>query len=413
MLYACLLLYLTLLYVRPAEIVPSWATIPFVDILTGASLMVGLVAVAAKPRKLLDLPHDKLLLAFWAVIAISSRKVWMMGVYYSWLAFTPPVFCYFLLRAAVQTTRQFRGVIYLLIALNVFLAVNGIIQYQTGVGLGNVTMKLDRIYGLGIFNDPNDLGMSFVMVVPFLTMILGNRELGMTAKSLSGVALALVLLAIFYTNSRGALLGVGAALVCASYLKTKSVRSLVFAALLAGVISIAGPSRAGEISSSEESAQSRVQAWAEGWTMLKMYPLTGVGYDQFTEYHRQVAHNSFVHTFAELGLAGAFCFVGMFYWLFKGLTLAGRTSGDLTPWTRALTASAAGVLTCMWFLSRQYVVVLYAFLALGATAFSLRNATDQVKIAMTSRDAINIGVLTFGGLVLVYLSIRFLAVWGG
>ena len=35
-----------------------------------------------------------------------------------------------------------------------FLAVNGIVQYHTGVGLGNVTMTLDRIYGTGIFNDP-------------------------------------------------------------------------------------------------------------------------------------------------------------------------------------------------------------------------------------------------------------------
>ena len=37
MLYACLLLYITLIYIRPAEIVPEWATIPFVDILTGIS----------------------------------------------------------------------------------------------------------------------------------------------------------------------------------------------------------------------------------------------------------------------------------------------------------------------------------------------------------------------------------------
>ena len=41
MLYACLLLYVTLIYVRPAEIVPEWATIPFVDILTGISAIIG------------------------------------------------------------------------------------------------------------------------------------------------------------------------------------------------------------------------------------------------------------------------------------------------------------------------------------------------------------------------------------
>ena len=40
--------------------------------------------------------------------------------------------------------------------------------------------------------------------------------------------------------------------------------------------------------------------------MLKSHPLTGVGFDQYLEYHTRVAHNSFVETFAELGLIGAF-----------------------------------------------------------------------------------------------------------
>ena len=59
MLYACLLLYITLIYVRPAEIYPEWATIPFVDILTGISVIIGVFSVAAKPRKILDLPLDR------------------------------------------------------------------------------------------------------------------------------------------------------------------------------------------------------------------------------------------------------------------------------------------------------------------------------------------------------------------
>lgn len=413
MLYACLMAYITLIYVRPSEIFPDLATVPFVDILTGISAAVGVVAVASKPRKLFNLPHDKLLLAFWAVIAISSLKIWLPGVYYSWLAFTPPVFCYFLLRAAVQTPRQLRGVIYLLIALNIFLAVNGIVQYQTGVGLGDVGLTLDRIYGLGIFNDPNDLGMTFVMVVPFLTMIIGNRASGIVSKVVSAVALVVILLAVFYTNSRGALLGLGAALVCASYLKSKSARSLIVAALLAGVITIAGPSRAGQIDNEDESAQSRIQAWAAGWEMLKAHPITGVGYDEFTNNHERVAHNSFVHTFSELGLTGAFCFVGMFYWYFRGLRITPNVPADMAPWFRAITASGAGVLTCMWFLSRQYVVVLYALLALGAAATALENgASQQRNIPMTSRDAANICAALLSLLVLTYVSIRTLAIWG-
>src|SRR5438105_4330722 len=174
MLYGCLLLYITLIYVRPAEIVAGWETIPFVQILTVISVVIGIFSLANKPRRLMNLPHDKLLLTFWLLIGLSTFKVWMTGMFNAWLAFMPSLFCYFLFRASVQTKAQLRGVVYLLIALNVFLAVNGIVQYNTGIGLGNVTMTMDRIYGTGIFNDPNDLGMTFVMAVPFVVLLLAG-----------------------------------------------------------------------------------------------------------------------------------------------------------------------------------------------------------------------------------------------
>src|SRR5688572_24146787 len=118
MLYVCLLLYVTLIYVRPAEIVPEWATIPFVDILTWISVAAAIISLALKPRKIFNLPQDKLLLAFWVVIAISSYKVWLTGVYLSFLAFMPAVFVYLLIRASVQSVGHLKGLVYLLIVLN-------------------------------------------------------------------------------------------------------------------------------------------------------------------------------------------------------------------------------------------------------------------------------------------------------
>jgi O-antigen ligase len=399
--------------VRPAEIVPAWATIPFVDILTVIAAVVAVLSIAAKPRRILDLPQDKLILAFWAMIVISSFKVWLTGVYIAFLAFMPPVFVYFLIRASVRTQGHVKGLVYLLIALNVFLAVNGIVQYHTGVGLGNVGLVLDRIYGTGIFNDPNDLGMTFVMVVPLLMLVIGRSSTWFILRALSVVGLAIVLLGLYYTNSRGALVGLGAALVCFSFLKFRSVAGPLVAAVLLCVLAVAAPSRGSEIDAGESSAQTRIQSWAEGWTMLKMHPISGVGYDQFTEYHPRVAHNSFVHTFAELGLLGAFCFVGMFYWFFKGLKLMPSDTPESASWRRALIASAVGVLTCGWFLSRQYVPIFYVMLAVGACAVTIDlPAEKKTRLTTTPSDVAAIVLLTIAGLVLVYLSIRTLAVWG-
>jgi O-antigen ligase len=412
MLYFCLLLYVALIYIRPAEIVPEWSTIPFGDILTAASLAVGLVAVAAKPRKLFNFPHDKLILGFWAAISVSAAKVWLTGVYYAWLAFAPVVFCYFLARAAIQTDRQFRGVFYLLVALNVMLAVNGIVQFHTGVGLGGVTMLLDRIYGTGIFNDPNDLGMSFVMIMPFVILMITSRQTGAFLKLFALASAVVIMWGLFYTNSRGALLGLGVALTWHTFMRFRSTGAMVAAIALVGLIAVAGPSRAGQINSEEESAQSRVQAWAAGWQMLKANPVTGVGYGQYEEYHERVAHNAFVHTFGETGLFGAFFFVGMFYWYFKGLSVDASFTPEVAAWHRAMIASGVGMLVCMWFLSRQYVIVLYLMLALSAVAMGLQHNRNQQTITSTGRDLLNVTGILFIGLVVVNVAIRFLAIWG-
>ena len=283
--------------------------------------------------------------------------------------------CYFLIRAAVTTQRQLTGLIYLLIGLNVFQAVNGIVQYHTGVGLGNVQMTLDRIYGTGIFNDPNDLGMTFVMAVPLLVFVLSRAGNWAILRLLAFVGLVLVLAGIYYTNSRGSLVGLGAALVAMSFLRFRNIAGTVVAVALLSVIVVAAPSRGGEMNASESSAQSRIQSWAEGWSMFKMHPITGVGFGQYTEYHVKVAHNSFVETFAELGLLGALCLVGMFYWYFKGIRLIPEANVESAPWRRALLASAIGVLTCAWFLSRQYVPIFYVLLAMGACAATIARAS--------------------------------------
>jgi O-antigen ligase len=61
--------------------------------------------------------------------------------------------------------------------------------------------------------------------------------------------------------------------------------------------------------SKDASFEGRTEAWYAGLQMLKDSPIWGVGLGFFRDYHERVAHNSFVHCFAELGL------VGYFLWL--------------------------------------------------------------------------------------------------
>jgi O-antigen ligase len=165
----------------------------------------------------------------------------------------------------------------------------------------------------------------------------------------------------------------------------------------------------------DTSARGRIEAWSEGLTLLTAHPVFGVGYSRFTEYNELVAHNSFIHTFAELGLLGAFFAMGLAYWYFKGLRVraagpAGEADEDPGRQLRlALALSGLGFFTMTSLLSRQYDLVLYTLLGLGAChAAVIQAAAPDGRLATTWRDLRNIALLTGGGIVAIKLVVTVL-----
>ena len=76
--------------------------------------------------------------------------------------------------------------------------------------------------------------------------------------------------------------------------------------------------------------------------------------------------------------------------------------------------SAIGMLSCAWFLSRQYVPVFYVLLGMGASAASLTVPADEKsKLQSSQTDVAVIAALTIFGVLFVYLQIRTMAVWSG
>ena len=73
-------------------------------------------------------------------------------------------------------------------------------------------------------------------------------------------------------------------------------------------------------------AQDRIQLWSDGLLLFRQSPLFGIGRDQFDKAEGLVAHNSYVHTFAKLGLFGGFFFIGAFVVALESLYRLG-TSG--------------------------------------------------------------------------------------
>ena len=278
-------LFVATLYARPAEIIPALAAMPIAQIVAIACAVCAAASYLAAPRPLFSRRADRFLIGFWVAIALSNAAWgWWTGAAEGASTFFTVVFTYFLIRLAATTPRRIHTLVWVLVAMCVFQAVNGIVQYHTGVGFGDVTTVQDgRIRGTGIFNDPNDLGMALVMVVPFLLSPLIGGSVG--KRALAAAALGPILLAIYYTNSRGAVLGVTAALTVYFWSRFRNALApLVVVVLLIGVVA-AAPARAGEMNADEQSAQGRIQAWSAGLVMFRSHPLTGVGYGRFTEFH--------------------------------------------------------------------------------------------------------------------------------
>jgi O-antigen ligase len=194
------------------------------------------------------------------------------------------------------------------------------------------------------------------------------------------------------------------------------IPALTFAAAAAAAVVLAGPARVQALDSQETSAQSRIEAWGDGLMMIKADPLFGVGYGRFTEYHYQVAHNSFVQAAAELGMVGAVVLVGMFATLFRTLRIARQAPSrpDALPasWVNAMTAAAGGMVICCFFLSRQYVSVPYIMLALGGSMGSLvPGAPPPPLFPPVVESGFKAVALTLVTMLLVYVMVRTLGAW--
>jgi putative inorganic carbon (HCO3(-)) transporter len=417
-LYLSALLYLAVLYIRPAEIVPTLEGVPLVDWLTIASAIIMIATLFVRPRRPTLSAMDAYIALFWVAIVVSNLAWgWLGGAYKGLLDFAPVVFFYLLVRVAIDTPGRLRGFVHVFVALNVLLAINGIVQYHTGLGIGNVTTVglENRIRGTGIFHDPNDLGMTLVMSVPLILWVVFEPARAVWQRALAIVLAAPIMTAIVYTSSRGAILGLCGVAMVFAFRQFKMIPALTFGGVAVAALMILGPARAQAMDSQENSAQSRIEAWGQGLMMLKSKPVFGVGYGRFTEFHHKVAHNSFVQTAAELGLAGAVVFVAMFDRLFRILH-RGRRALSLPPglspsWMNAMIASATGMVVCAFFLSRQYVAVPYILLALGGSLDGLVPATSGTMLPPLIGPAVRAVAVTIATFGVVYTMVLTMGAW--
>lgn len=278
------------------------------------------------------------------------------------------------------------------------------------VGLLGTYSIDERVRYRGELHDPNEVALTVSAGALSLLIGFAMRKRRAHGVFFYGIGAVLAFYTVYMTQSRGGL--VAGMLVPGIYVVRRyGFKSIIPAAMVAVPVLLLG-GRSGE--NAEQSTLERYEAWSTGLSMFKNNPVFGVGARQFAEHHYLTAHNTFVLTFAELGLPGFVLFVAITYLSFKSLIVGLRElrhvpgSAAATTWGLSLLASMAGIVFQINTLSFAYHSVMWIFFAMcGAWYSAIRYHLPTFRIRMTWRDFFIVVALCAGYLAVLPLFLRY------
>jgi len=406
--YAWLLLAIFFEYARPASFVPGLHALPLNSLIPVGLFLVCIFARGMRPmQEIWADPMPKWILIYLLLIPISGLGA--DTITYSFNVFNRVlgyVFLWFTIVRIVTTFAQMRGVFLTLIVAHVFLIIM------------NPKVVLDPserhyVSGATFLGDGNDFSLSLCILIPFAI------ELALRAKSkllavLYWCLLAVVVLGIIGTSSRGATLGMATVFGYLWLRSDKKMAGLVgVAVVLIGVLLYAPQmyfERMGTLKDyeNESSAASRIVAWRAGTKMMLANPIMGVGAGNFPNNFPKfrppdgprkwmTAHSMYFLVIGELGIPGIIVLLFLVFGNVLAINRVGKavmykaTADPPDPQLRQtaqclylLTASGLGFAVAGAFLSVSYyphIFILNA-LYLAARAMALREAGIDMNTAV-------------------------------
>ena len=414
-------LYVAILLVRPQEWYEPVKGYELVNIVAIPTILVAFIE-QSKSRAgsfLFRNRFSQVMLGLFACVLLSQlSRLRVQGTIDAVREFGKIVVLFYLVAILVNTPRRLKMMMWVIIGCSMLLAYHTYQQVQTGHGFGNIEPygSFDtgdfRVIGSGIFSDPNDFAMLYIMAMPFVFGLVAGGA-AIASKLLLICSLPPMVYVLWYTKSRGGVLGFCAMFLAYSWLSAKSlmVRLLLVVALLCAIV-VFGPERA-RGAYVEGSASGRVMAWGYGIQMLKDNPLFGFGYMRWLEYSTMAAHNSAVNCFAEIGLIGYACWFALCLIVVKSVLRIARATGQVDVRTRRLAnglfAAQVGYLTAAFFLTRTYNPILFFLLGMGVGLVRWIESQEQTPsslVEVKNRDLVQCAVLALVSIPAIWILIR-------
>lgn len=316
--------------------------------------------------------------ALWATdatIAIDSAQRWVLN-----LVMFPVTY------AAIRYPRHVTWMFAVFVVGALTSAAIGVVQ-SGGAGVE------DRLGGSGV--NANQLGELMVVVVVLSATMVACRDLPIAGRGLAAIGVVLGLLTLLSTASRGALVGLAVALVCAPLLIGPKRRLLAISLIVIAVGStavylttIAPQADVQHLTEGDTSGSGRTDIWKVGWRMVEANPVLGVGagnYANSTIHYLfepgvidrvdyiindpKAAHNIYLQALAELGIVGLTLFLSVVALCLAAVRRAAHRFRDLGDKgmeirSRGLLIALVGLLAALFFSTAIYSKQLWLLLGL-------------------------------------------------
>ena len=334
--------YLTLLIIAPQDWVTPLIGLPVDYILY--PIWFATLLVTGRGRHLLKFTQQDALLAMfvtWVFVsayanASAGIDYWYLYMYANWLVL------YKLVSASLSSMSHVRRAGVLLVLFAAVLAAESIQHMNSptltgwaGQELGWISAEAletgvpGRTRWVSIFDGPGVFCVVFTLALPFVLQYLG-RPFAFGWRLLAMGLLGPLILAIYYTGSRGGFLATLAVLGMHYGVRTRvSMTKLIIVGVLLFSLFVAAPAYMTKMYDENRSAQHRVDMWIQGVEMVRYYPVFGIGRGHYEAYTgRLIAHNSALELAGETGLPGIFLWVALLFISFKTLRAFLRQSED-------------------------------------------------------------------------------------
>lgn len=365
-----LFIYLFLIIIRPQDFVSALEGLPLVYVSMSCILFAWFLSPVNK--RLVKTAQDKYVLFLYITMILSTLTLhWIPQMIATFKDVMKMLLIYWFIVTIVDNEERFKKVIWMVVSLMAIVGLMGVMQAH-GYDITGVGMLWDRdawrIKLTGIFDNPNDIAYSVMLVTPFaLGLILEGNALTRCA----GIAMfAIGAYCVFLTGSRGGQVAVVVTMVVFFYywFEKPIIRRIFF--LIGVVIVSVSLSVQARDYRSDKSAMGRVEAWAVAWELMKEHPLLGVGKDQFREFHKRDTHSSYARALGEMGIPGIYAFIAIISLAMRNMIFLLRHTphGKERYYFSSIVGYLGGFLMGSIFSTRLYDPVFMLMIALSSAA---------------------------------------------